>query len=578
MSLTEDSLGGSTPSNGLTRRRLLVGSGQTVAAGFLGVSLLSFLSACGSEGGSDSVTSGSPRKGGSLVGSAGAGLTGFNPILNTTTSDLSETSLMFDGLIAWNGDGKLIPMIAKDLGTISPDGLTYTFKLREGVKWSDGKPLTSKDFLLTFEMMYLPKYEKVTSGYRGQVSAVLESVTAPDAHTIVFKLKRPYSPWLANACFIPALPAHIFEGMSAEEINKAPFNSAPTVTSGVFKFVEWVKQDHLTYERNENYYRQPAYLDKWIGKQLPPGQSSVNSLKTGELDFARLSDANDYLQVKDDPALGSYLIPDKGITNYWYQMDPSKNAAGKIFSDKKVRQALVWGLDREGINKAIYRGLAEVGDSFFASVSWAYNKNLKTKYTFDRAKAESILDEAGWVKNASGIREKDGAPLKFTITTAANATEYVQAAQAMASDWKKIGCDVGVKPVQYAQVLTTAYFDRDFDVIIPGFAFQVDPDLSYTFHSRNISPGGQNAGTFRSDEVDELLDAAVATANQAKRKDMYLQLADLIAEEVPSVPMVRTQGFLVYRKKVVHGLTSESMGTFNAITDRRFMNQTWVSK
>jgi peptide/nickel transport system substrate-binding protein len=577
MDLSEKRTGQASGGQGLPRRELFRRAGQMAALGVVGVGLADFLAAPASAS-TTRFASGlaiTPRKGGTLT-TGGAGMDGLNPILSTTTTDEQQTSMLFDGLVSWDAHGNLIPMMATSLGSISPDGLKYTYTLRNGVKWSNGKPVTSKDFLLTYQMMYLPKYEAVTSGYRGNVSAYLKKVSAPDPQTVVFELKQPYSPWVANAAFIPALPAHVFEGMTAKQINNASFNSAPTVTSGEWMFSEWVKENYTIYLRNPNYYRQRTYLDKWVGKFTAPGQSSVSSLETSELDYVLITDLSQYLQLKSSRLLDSYLITDKGVTNYWYQMDPSKSAAGKIFSDKRVRQALVWGLDLDGMSKAIYGVLGNAGNSFFATVSWAYNPNVSPTYSFNAQMAGSILDGAGWTKNSSGIREKDGQLLKFTITTAANATEYVLAAQAMANDWNQLGCQVAVNPIQYTELLSIAFFSRQFDVIIPGFGFGVDPDLSATFHSRNITPGGENAGSYRSPTADSLMDEAVATSDQAKRKELYFKLGNVLAEDVPSVPMIRTKGALVYNKSV-HGLSADTLGTFTCFQNSRFTNGLWVA-
>lgn len=558
----------------LSRRDLLRHGGQFAAVGAFSGGIVSFLAACGGDsGGGSTAAGGTVRKGGSV--STPTTFEGLNPITNTTTVDRSAHSMLFDGLIGWDPNGKPVPLLAEDLGELSDDNLTYTFKLRDGLKWSDGKPLTSKDVVMTYEMLYLPKYKDVASSYRADADKYLKSAEAVDDRTVKLTLKQAYAPFLLNLCFIPPLPAHVFEGMSGKEINKSKFGSEPTACSGAFKFVEWVKQDHATFARNENYWGDPAPLDKIVLTYIPPGQSSTNSLKTGELGWALVTNATEYEQLKNDPSLATYLIPDKGITNYWYQLDPSKSPAGKIFADKAVRQALVWGLNREGMNKALYRGTGDVGDSFFATVSWAYNKNVSPTYGYDVDKAGSMLDAAGWTKGSKGVREKDGQPLKFTITTAANAAEYVQAAEAMASDWKKLGCDVSVKPIQYPQLLSTAYFDRKFDIIIPGFGFRVDPDLSFIFHSRNIAQGGQNAGSYKNAEVDRLLDEGVETTDEGKRKELYDKLGDILAEDVPTVPMVRTKGFVVHSKKI-HGLTPETYGTFTAFINRRFVNQVWT--
>jgi peptide/nickel transport system substrate-binding protein len=464
-------------------------------------------------------------------------------------------------------------MLAADLPEISADGLTWTFKLRDGVTWTDGKPLTSADVLFTYQLMYDEKYKDVESSFRGNLSKYLKTIEAPDALTVVMELSQPYAPFLLGHCTHGILPKHVLGTLSGKEINTAPLNSEPTVSCGAFKFVEWVKDDHVTLERNEDYYRGAAKLEKYIFRTYPPGAAMLNAVKTGELQGAKVTAPADFEQLKSVPELTSYTYPDNGITNFFYQLDPTKSAGGKIFEDVAVRQALVWALDRDGMAKGIYRGFGgDVAHSFFASVSWAFNPDVAPKYGFDPAKATQLLGAAGWTKNGKGILEKAGQPLKFTITAPVNATQYVQCAQAMQSNWKEIGCDVSVKLIQYAELLNVAYFTRKFDVIIPGYAFLPDPDPSISFHSRNIIPGASNAASYKNPEVDKLLDDAVATTDQEQRKQLYFQIGDILANDLPSVPMVRTKGQFAYSKQF-DGISDKTIGTFTNFVLRPFANQ-----
>ena len=554
---------------GWSRRDFLRRTGQTGAVGLFSGGLSGFLSACGSS----SPPAQKAVVAGGTFTESGVTSAGFNPIVNTTTTDRLISCHLFDPLIGNDAVGNALPMLAQDLPEISDDGLTWTFKLRDGVKWTDGKPLTSEDVVFTYRLMFDPDYKDVESSFRGNLSTYLKSIEAPDATTVVMQLSEPYAPFLLGHCTHGILPKHVLGDLAAKEINTADFNSNPTVSNGAFKFVEWVKDDHVVLARNPDYYRGAPQLEKYIFRTYPPGAAMLNALKTGELNGGKVTAPADFEQLQSVPELTTYTYPDNGITNFFYQLDPSKSAGGKIFADVAVRQALVWALDREGMAKGIYRGFGgDVADSFFASVSWAFNKDVSPKYGFDPAKASQLLTEAGWVKNGKGILEKNGQPMKFVITAPVNASQYVQCAQTMESNWKDIGVDVSVKLIQYAELLNVAYFTREFDVIIPGYAFLPDPDPSITFHSRNIIPGASNAASYKNPQVDKLLDDAVATNDQDERKQLYFQIGDILATDLPSVPLVRTRGQFAFDKQF-DGISDKTIGTFTNFVLRPFANK-----
>lgn len=514
-----------------------------------------------------------PVRGGTFRGTFGASV-GFNPVVNGGTDQVSE-SLIFDGLISWDAGGNLFPRLAAALPTVSKDQLTYTFKLRPGIKWTDGKPLTAKDVVYTYSLMANPHYAAVQSTYRADLTTYLRSIEAPNSTTVVFKLKQPFAPFLANHGYHQIMPAHILDKLSPAEINTGPFNIAPKVSNGPFKFVEWVPNNHLTLVANKEYYGQVPYLDTLLGQFYASETDLVNAIKVGESDGGSLSQPASVLALKGVPGVTTYTISDNGLTDYFYQLDPTKSAAATIFADRNVRQALVWGLDTEGMVKSVYLGIGgATTNSIFPTVSWAYTNKTTPKYSYNPAKAAQMLAAAGWRKNGNGILEKNGKTLKFAITAPVNAQTYVEIAQVMQSNWKALGCDVSLNLIQYAQLLNAAYFTRQFDVIIPGYEFTVDPDPSRTFHSRNIYPGGFNAASYKNPTLDHLLDAAVATTNKARRTTLYHQIADIIATDVPMVPLVISNRWFAYNSHF-HGLGPQNVGTFTNFENEPFWNKVW---
>ena len=563
------------PRGTLSRRTFLARTGQFATLAALSGGGAEFLIACGNGSQAPKAsTSAKPVKGGHVIENGNPA--GLNPVLNANTTDKLVHTNLFDGLITNDATGNLLPRIAQSLPKISADAKTYTFTLRKDVKWTDGQQLTADDVLFTYNLMFDPAYKDVKSAYRGDLEHYVDSIAAPDPYTVVFKLKEAYVPFLALHGYHGILPKHVLGSLTSAQFNTADFNAKPTVSNGAFKFVEWLKDDHVTMARNDTYYRGAAWLDQYVFKNTPTTSAFISQLKTGEMDCGRIIAPTDVPGLQASPNVTVFSYPANGLTNFFFQMDPAK-PSGKIFQSKAVRQALMYALDRQGMVDGIYSKIGgEVPSSIMPPVSWAYNANVKTKYTFDMSKAAAMLDADGWVKASGGTRAKDGVPLKFEITAPVNSTQYTNCAQSMQDSWKQLGCDVSVRLIQYAQLLNIAYFTRAFDIVIPGYAFNVDPDPSNYFHSRNISAGGQNAGSYRNPQLDSLLDQAVTTADQSKRKQLYFQIQDLIADEVPMGLLVLSTGFFAFNKRI-HGMGADTIGTFTNLAPRPGVKDVFVT-
>src|SRR2546427_7942030 len=237
------------------------------------------LAACAGGG----TTSQTPKKGGHVVEGNFSDIRTLNSMLSSDTASNQVIGLMFDGLLNYKKNGDLIPALAAELPKTSADGLTYTFKLRPNLKFSDGQPLTSDDVKFTYQLAYDPQYADVSSPRRGDLSKYIKSIDTPDPLTVVITTTQVFAPFLASHALYGILPKHVLGSLSAKDINTAPYNTAPTVTNGAFKFVSWEKGQQVTMARNDNYWAGPAYLDQWIYKVLRDSVAVTNHLKTGRM-------------------------------------------------------------------------------------------------------------------------------------------------------------------------------------------------------------------------------------------------------------------------------------------------------
>src|SRR5256714_237702 len=525
---------------------------------------MEFLEACA---GGTTQTSETPKKGGHVIEGNFSDIRTLNSMLSSDTASNQVIGLMFDGLLNVKKNGDLIGAIAQGVPTISSDGLTYTFKLRPNLKWSDGQALTADDVIFTYALAYDPKYADVSSPRRGDLSKYIGSMTAPDPQTVVIKTTEVFAPFLGSHAEYGILPKHVLGSMSAKEINTADFNTAPSVVNGAFKFVKWDKGQQVTLARNDSYWAGAPNLDSYVYKVLPDSVAVTNQLKTGEIDIGPVDPGQfDALKTTDTVALTEFPTPT--FTFYAYNLNPSTNA-GKLFADKAVRQALLLAVNRQQILTSVFFGHGSVANSVEPPTSWTYKDKPKVLYSFDKAKAESMLDAAGWVKGSDGIRAKGDLKLKFTMITNAGNKQRESMLSVMQQSWHDIGVEATPSLIQFPQLVSQIVSIRTFDVFLVGFNWTVDPDEAPLFHSRNTVAGGFTGADFKNDQVDQILDQALSTLDRNKRKELYGQFQDIMSDQVPSPVLLFNTGIWGVNKRV----QGTDFGPFN-----QFQLRPWSSK
>jgi peptide/nickel transport system substrate-binding protein len=528
-----------------SRRDFLRRMGGAAALTAFSGGIVGLLEACGPG---NNTTSQTPVKGGTVVEGWSTEPSYLLPVRSSDVYSNIANRLMFEGLLYRDNKGNMLPNFAKDAPVQSADGLTYTFKLRSDIKWSDGSPVTPDDVVFSYALYYDPKFDGLLGNSRPTGKRYLKSVTA-NGDTIVIQATTAYAPFLLTFGDVPIVPKKYLDGKTPVELNTDSFNSAPPVSNGKFKFTSWQKGDKLTLSRNDLYFRGPIYLDSWVYKKVSDSVAVLSQLKTGEVDAGRLDPAT-YEEAKAQSNLNIISFPTFSWDEAIFQLDPNK-PAGKILADKSVRQALYYGLDRAAIVQASYFGQGVVADSVYVPISWAYNKDVTPKYTHDTNKAASLLDAAGWTKGSSGIREKGGQQLSIEMVTNADNTVRTKNLQIMQEQWRKIGVDAKIKTLatlgNLSNELTSA---RNFGVMYIGFSLSPDPDQSGLWHSRQTAVGGNNGGLYKNAQVDKILDDAVATVDKEKRKALYFQLQGILNDDPPSIIVCDVNGIYAVNKRV----------------------------
>ncbi len=489
----------------------------------LGVSAVStLLAACGTAGGGGqaTATSGPVAAGASPAGRATAkpastpggklaiGLSSdpatMDPHFSTSVVDRQVYQAIFDKLVDIDERLTIVPQLAARW-EITDEGKTYTFTLREGVQFHDGTPFNAEAVKVNLERMLR---RENASPRRGEIEQVTR-VEAPDARTVVLALSQPFAPLLANLSDRAGMmlsPKAIAE--KGGDLARQPVGTGP------FSFVEWVKSDHLTVKKNPTYWQQGLpYLDEVTYRPILEGTQRLNGLKTNQVQMVDSIPPKDIEATKRDASLRASELSSLGFSYITFQ-------TGKPpFDNKALRQAVAWAIDRDAINRVIFFGSGQVGQTPIPPSSWAYDPGVQV-YKQDYAMARQKLEEGG---KAGGF--------SFTLLLT-NSPEAVQLGEAYKAQLQEAKITANLE-----QLEGSAFTDRsnrgNFEATIGTWSGRPDPDGNVYNYCH--SSGGLNRGAYQNPEVDRLLEQARAVTDLAERKRLYTQVTRLVADDAPHV-------------------------------------------
>ncbi|MGY4739732.1 ABC transporter substrate-binding protein [Streptomyces sp. ATMOS53] len=410
-------------------------------------------------------------------------------------------SKIFDGLLARDGDLELTPALAKALPQVADDGLTYTYTLRDGVKFSDGEPLTAADVVFTYRTVLDAKTNNTS---RSELDAVKE-VRADGANKVVFRLKYAYAPF-AGRTVLPIVPEHI---AAEQDPNTGSFNTKP-VGTGPYVLSSWSKGEKLTFKANPNYWGGAPKVKTFTMAVIGDDNVRATRLRSGDLDGAILP-PNLAATFKGDAGLKTY---DAKSYDFRTVTLPQEN---KVTGDQAIRQALDAAVDRKAMVDKILDGAGRpaygplpVDDPWFA-------KGIERNQDLD--KARRVLDQAGWRTGDGGIRAKGGQRAAFTLLYPSGDKVRQDHALAYASDAKKAGIDVTVESATW-EVIEPRMKN---DAVLAGFGSTGDPDFGlYTLlHSSLAGDGFNNMARYDNPAVDKALDAGRRSQVEATRETAY---------------------------------------------------------
>jgi peptide/nickel transport system substrate-binding protein len=492
-----------------------------------------------------------------LIVGRGGDSVGLDPITVTDGESFKVTENIFDTLVSYKEENtEVVPGLAESW-EVSPDGLTYTFKLRQGVKFHDGSDFNAEAVKFNFDR-WMDKnnplhskegyeyYNDMFGGYLGDETHVIKSVDVVDPYTVKFTLNRPLAPFIQNlgmSCFAIASPKALKE-MGPEKFNENPVGTGP------FVFKEWKRNDTITLEKNPNYW-QPGLpkLDKLVFKVIPENTARLTALTSGEIDLMDGLNPDDAQTVKDNKDLQLILRPSMNIGYVGF------NVEKKPLDNPKVREAIAYAINKPAIIEAFFAGLGEPAVNAMPPSIWGWNGDIKDR-EFNLDKAKQLLAEAGY---------PNGFKIKFWAMPVPRPymPDGVKIAEAIQQDLKKIGVEAEIVTMEWATYLDKTKKGEQEMFMLGWTGDNGDPDnfLATLFDKNNI--GGNNRSRWANEEAHQLLMKAQSATSKEERTELYKKVQEIMFKEVPVVPLAHSTPALAAKANVInykpHPKGSESL-------------------
>lgn len=473
------------------------------------------------------------RQGGTVVVAQVGDVTTLNPTFADDGPSLDVVfGFIYEPLVAPNVvDGQIAPGLA-DSYEISPDGVTYTFKLNPDATFHDGTDVTADDVTYSFDV----RLDPVTGGsYQSTVAAQIASYRAVDEDTFELVAKEPIATFLYDTAFyVPIIPRHIWESVPAEtdawgsDPGSTGEDPARVVGTGPFVFESREEGVQITLTRNESYYGTAPAIDRLIFQIFEDSGTAVQALKTGQVDIV---DSVDFQEVDQLRATGQHSVEVYPTFTFNWFVTNQRPEQSPYFTQREVRQALMYGIDRDEINESIFFGYGERAIGTQPPLSFAYAPDrIETDYVYDPERAAELLDEAGWVdSNGNGIRDKDGVEFEFDFVYFAGVSSFDELAAFLQQAWGELGLSLTPRPLS-DDAFFPAIDSGDFDMAF--YSFQFDPSATQGIIFRcDAQENGFNAMGYCNPEYDRLDDLQLREFDPEARRELLIQLSNIANDD-----------------------------------------------
>jgi peptide/nickel transport system substrate-binding protein len=478
-------------------------------------------------------------------------ISSLNPLLSQQTTLSLMSSLTMAWLIKWDRNNHPFPELATQVpsmenGGVSKDGLTITYHLRKGVKWSDGAPFTADDVVWSEQAVMNPNNNVVSRSGWDRITRVEE----PDKYTVVFHLSKPYSPFVvsffssggANPC---VLPKHLLA--QYPNINHVAYNSLP-VGIGPFKYKEWSRAQRVVMVPNTLYWRGVPKLKEVDFEIIPDRNTVLTALQAHSLDFWYPVPGSYYIGQHLNTLAGYTAIRQPG----YYTAHLEFNVQRPAMKDPTVRHALEYGVDRQTILQKIRFGVGYLQEQPAPHTAPYWDPKIPM-VPFDIARANQMLDQAGWTRGADGVRSKNGIRLNLEFATTTGSADVDRQIELMRGWWKQIGVTLLVKhypsnlffaPYQDGGIL----YNGKWDMAVLNWSDDPIGDYSNLYACNQIPPNGQNDVRWCNSEADKAMHALYNHYDQGLRNKDVAVVQEQLYKDTPTVIMHGVQDVFVFNK------------------------------
>ena len=529
------------------------GFGRTLAL----AALLAVASACSRTGAGTGPASGAP-----FTFDLAADPQNLNPLFlhpDAASVEQQLARLSFEPFVDLDARGRQVPALLARVptlenGDLSRDGRTIVYRLRPGVRWSDGVEVTSADVLFTLHAILDPRNPvRSHEGYD-----LIDNAYARDAHTVVFHLRRVWAPAVASYFSYGSspqfvLPEHVLRAQMP--LARADFNANPSVGDGPFTFVRWRRGDSLQYVANARYWRGIPKTPELNVRVVPDPSANLLLLQSGELEWNLVAPAQ-LAVLQGKPGMDFVRVPTAVVAGL------ALNTAHPPLDDVRFRRALALSIDRASISKKITLGEYPVTDMIQPQFSWAYDPSVKEP-GYDPGAADAAFDALGYTRGSDGMRRKNGTPVQLLYVQFPESMTGVRVAADVQAELRQRGIDVTVKAVSNAQLFlpqTGALASGKFDMAYVPWTMGADPDDS------SVLACGAPSNYMRwcDATVQRLETAALAGVGERARKPLYAQIGRIVAQQVPILYLFNARYVYAYRSRVQGFDPNPFLPTWNA--------------
>lgn len=446
------------------------------------------------------------------------------PPLAADAASFDVIGLVYNGLVKYDRSMRPVGDLARSF-EVSRDCRTVRFHLRPGVRWHDGAPFDADDVAFGWRVMRDPK----TRTAYGSDFDLVDRVEARGPLDLVVRYRKPYAPGLMSWGSLVVLPRHLLEG---RDVNTSDLARHP-IGTGPFRFVEWKTQDRIRLEANRDYFEGRAYLDGFVYRVIPDLSTMFLELESGGIDWdPALTPLQFFRQTGGETFARSYAKVRFLTFSYTYL---GWNLRDPLFADRRVRQALTMGIDKEELVRGVLLGAGVPAYGPYKPDHWVYAPGIEGRFPFDPTAARALLAEAGWRPDPrlGGTLVRDGVPFRFTIVTNSGNDLRLRAAQIIQRRLLDLGVAVRIRTVEWAAFLSEFIEKRRFQAVILAWQLGPEPDQFQIWHSSQQGPHQSNFLSYANPEVDRLLEAGRTTCDREERLRIYRRFQEDLVEDQP---------------------------------------------